>query len=291
MESKAKSAGGCDAGVESPTGDFTPGASPRPAQPEASAAKASVVLIVALVAHELIVTVCEEHVERRERSIAAGDVLLQLQLVLVGELRMAVDALLEHPELVPDPDHLPEERFERDPLLLQPFPAGLEDHLPALPLARDLGVSDAELVAYDFRQHLAKLIGIHLEEVLRQGERRLERRARAAHGRRPGLRVVRTGLGAPLRRPARGAVGRARLEPAAFGPLRARARLVERRRPYAEQALASAAHLAGLVDGLHDPHESRARLASAFDVVWHVFRAALLLSRSRRRGIFHVVEV
>src|ERR1700679_757496 len=50
-------------------------------------------LLVPLRPLEPLLSVGEEHVERGERSVAAGDVLLHRHLVLVRELRVRIDSL------------------------------------------------------------------------------------------------------------------------------------------------------------------------------------------------------
>src|SRR5450432_3804426 len=97
-----------------------PQAASRPAS-VASATGAARRLLVALLTDELIFTVGEENVERRQRSVAAGHVLLELHLLVAGELRVRVDLLLEDPQAVADHHDLVEERVERDALLLQPL--------------------------------------------------------------------------------------------------------------------------------------------------------------------------
>ena len=100
--------------------------------------------------NELIALVGEEHVERRQRAVAAGDVLLHLDLLVIRELRVRVDLLLQDAELVADHHDLVEERVDGDALLLRPFLAGLEDDLASLPSAAELDVGDTELIADHF---------------------------------------------------------------------------------------------------------------------------------------------
>ena len=70
---------------------------------------------------EPVLAIGEEHVERGERAVAAGDVRLELHLVRVGEAVVRVDLLLEHAELVADHHDLVEEDVERDALLGRPL--------------------------------------------------------------------------------------------------------------------------------------------------------------------------
>src|SRR5262249_38163777 len=90
----------------------------------------SSVLPIALLTHECIATVREEDVERRERAIALGDVLLDLHLLVVGQLAR-VYLLLEDAQLVANHDDLMEKRVDRDALFLRPLLAGLDDDLAA----------------------------------------------------------------------------------------------------------------------------------------------------------------
>src|SRR5450631_4543154 len=110
-ESKAKSIGACTSAFDTPSLSSTSGgpferphAATKPTTPTA--------LLVALLTHELIVTVREQHVEGGERAIAAGDVLLELHLLVVGELGVCVYLLLEDTQLVPDEHDLVKQRVE-----------------------------------------------------------------------------------------------------------------------------------------------------------------------------------
>src|SRR5690606_36220859 len=120
--------------------------------------------IMTFLTHEVVPLVREQHVEGRERSITAGHVLLHLDLLLGRQLPVAVDLLLEDAEAIPNHDDLREERLDRDPLLLRPFLAGLENHLTALPATAELHVCDAELVTDDLAQDLAELVSVHVQK-------------------------------------------------------------------------------------------------------------------------------
>jgi hypothetical protein len=62
--------------------------------------------VVGLLSGELILPVREEHIEGRKRPVTGGDVLLQLDLLVVAELGVPVDLLLEDPQLVANHDDL-----------------------------------------------------------------------------------------------------------------------------------------------------------------------------------------
>src|ERR1019366_4090128 len=155
-ESNANSTGGLSDGIDAPGGAPFPGAAP-PHDPHATAktrtrtrttdAASARPLLVALLPDELVFTVREENVEGRERSVAAGHVLLQLHLVFARELRVGVDLLLEDAEPIADHDDLVEERFDRDALLLLALLAGPQDHLAPVPSAREVYGADADLFA------------------------------------------------------------------------------------------------------------------------------------------------
>src|SRR5262245_61839040 len=89
-------------------------------------------------ADEAIVGIREEDVERGEAAVDARDVLLELEPVLVGQLRMAVDPLLEHAQLLAHGNQLAEEALDGDDLLLRARLARLEHQLPARPAVGDL---------------------------------------------------------------------------------------------------------------------------------------------------------
>src|SRR5580765_5795484 len=90
-------------------------------------------LVAALGADEPILGVGEEHVERRETAVRACDVVLELEPVLVAQLRVRVDALLEDAQALADRDDFPEERLDRHGLLLRPGLPGLHHQLAAGP--------------------------------------------------------------------------------------------------------------------------------------------------------------
>ena len=75
-------------------------------------------ILVSAASLELILFVGEEHVEARERAVAAADVALQLHLRVIGQVG-GVHLLLERPQTVPQHDDLVEEGLDRPALLLQ----------------------------------------------------------------------------------------------------------------------------------------------------------------------------
>src|SRR5258708_4334596 len=58
-----------------------------------SASRRPVSRIISFLTHELVFTVRKEHVESREGSVAPGDVLLELQFVVIAELGVGIDPL------------------------------------------------------------------------------------------------------------------------------------------------------------------------------------------------------
>src|SRR5262249_55094923 len=66
-------------------------------------------VLAAAGAGEVILLVAEQHVEGGQGAVAAGDVLLQVDLFLVAELGVAVDLLLEHAHAIAQQDDLVEE--------------------------------------------------------------------------------------------------------------------------------------------------------------------------------------
>src|ERR1700722_1899441 len=128
--SKSKSTARRDGGALTPGGS-TRAADLAPPQPPtrlsapttaASAARETTTgtrLLVALLPHELVFTVCKENVESGQRAVAARHVLLKLHLLVAGELRVGIDLLLEHAQAIADHHDLVKERVERDALLLQ----------------------------------------------------------------------------------------------------------------------------------------------------------------------------
>ena len=63
---------------------------------------------------ELVVLVLEQDVERGERSVTTGDILLQLELVRGAQFVARVHLLLENSQIIPDHDDFVEEclRFQ-----------------------------------------------------------------------------------------------------------------------------------------------------------------------------------
>ena len=61
---------------------------------------------------ELLVLVFEKDIERRERTVTAGDILLQVELVRIAQFVARVHLLLENSQIIPDHDDLVEECFE-----------------------------------------------------------------------------------------------------------------------------------------------------------------------------------
>lgn len=55
---------------------------------------------------ELVVLILEQDVERRQRSVTAGDVLLDIELVGIAQFIARVHLLFEDTEIVPDHHHL-----------------------------------------------------------------------------------------------------------------------------------------------------------------------------------------
>ena len=75
---------------------------------------------------ELIQFLRKQHVEARQRSVAAADVALQLDFDIFREIG-GVDLLLERPQAVPQHDDLVEERLDRPGLFLELRVAGAQD--------------------------------------------------------------------------------------------------------------------------------------------------------------------
>ena len=85
---------------------------------------------------ELVVFVFEQDVEGRERSVAARDVLMQIELVGVAQFVAGVHLLFEHAKVVPDHNDLVKKCFERHFLRLQRGVGGLHDQISSLPAGR-----------------------------------------------------------------------------------------------------------------------------------------------------------
>src|SRR3990172_3413307 len=68
-----------------------------------------------LLSHEMVLLVPEENVECRERTVDAGDVLLQVHLVGVGQDLVSVDLLFQDPHAVPHHHDFVEECLDRGP--------------------------------------------------------------------------------------------------------------------------------------------------------------------------------
>ena len=64
--------------------------------------------------------------------------MLQLDLLAVGKVGMAVDFLLEHPQLIPDSYDLVKEYFQRDFLGLQSWIRGMKNELALMPFGPKL---------------------------------------------------------------------------------------------------------------------------------------------------------
>ena len=70
-------------------------------------------------APELIFLVLEQNVEGGQRTVRAGDILLHLHLFGVAKLRMGVNFLFEHTQVITDHDDFVEEDVERHFFCLQ----------------------------------------------------------------------------------------------------------------------------------------------------------------------------
>src|SRR5215469_4739768 len=95
-----------------------------PAQADSFAPTDSAVWPVRWAGSELVVLVLKQDVERGERSVAAGDILLQLDLVRFAQFVARVDFLLENSQIIPNHDDFVEECLERDFFRLKPATAG-----------------------------------------------------------------------------------------------------------------------------------------------------------------------
>jgi len=70
-------------------------------------------------APELIFLVLEQNVEGGQRTVRAGDILLHLHLFGVAKLRMGINFLFEHTQIITDHDDFVEEDVERHFFCLQ----------------------------------------------------------------------------------------------------------------------------------------------------------------------------
>src|SRR5437870_4046183 len=68
---------------------------------------------------ELIFFVFEQQIERSERTVRAGNVLLHFDLFAVIQTRMAIDFLLQNPQLIAEADDFVKEHLDRHLLRLQ----------------------------------------------------------------------------------------------------------------------------------------------------------------------------
>src|SRR5262249_52895605 len=95
-------------------------------------------------ASELVVVVFEQYVERSQRAVRAGDVLLQRDFVFVRDLLARIDFLLEHAEPVADHHDLAEESLDGYALFLDALFAGAKTQLAAAPSVTDRCVGQSE---------------------------------------------------------------------------------------------------------------------------------------------------
>jgi len=63
---------------------------------------------------KLIFLLLEQQVERRQRPVAARDVLLHINLLSICQSRVRIDLLFENTQLVSDANDLMKEHFERN---------------------------------------------------------------------------------------------------------------------------------------------------------------------------------
>src|SRR4029453_13354413 len=82
---------------------------------------------------ELIVLVFEKDIERRERTVTAGDILLEVELVGIAYFFARIHLLLENSQIIPDHDDFVEERLKRDFFRLKRTVFGLHNQGSALP--------------------------------------------------------------------------------------------------------------------------------------------------------------
>jgi hypothetical protein len=95
---------------------------------------------------EPILIIREENVETSERSVAPGDVALEADLDVVGEIR-GVDLLLERAQAIAQHHDLVEEGFDRPAFFLQAGRPRPEDERPASPLFGGRDGREAGLLA------------------------------------------------------------------------------------------------------------------------------------------------
>jgi len=117
---------------------------------------------------ELILFLFEEQVERRQRAVAAGDVLLHFHFLTVREGGVAVDFLFQHPQLVADAHNLVEEDLERDFLGLQRGVGRVEDGFSLVPAGCELvddgiGLFDAQPLHHALDDGFDKLPERHFQ--------------------------------------------------------------------------------------------------------------------------------
>src|ERR1700690_1203086 len=82
---------------------------------------------------KLVFLFLEQNVERGQGTVAARDVLLQLNFFAVGELFVSVDLLLQHAQVIPHHHDFVEKGFERHFLGLQCRVGGMHEQFAAVP--------------------------------------------------------------------------------------------------------------------------------------------------------------
>ncbi len=87
---------------------------------------------------ELVLFILEQEVESGERTVAAGDVLLEFDLFGIGENGMGIDLLLHYAQLVADTDDLVEKNLERDLFGLERGVRRVKDDFAAVPARGEL---------------------------------------------------------------------------------------------------------------------------------------------------------
>src|SRR5206468_1790395 len=117
-------------------------------------------LLLAL-ADEPARAVAEEDVEGGQAAVAARDVALQLELLLGGQRGMAVELLLEHAELVANPDELLQEDLDGDVLGRGIIAPGNEPERSSDPALAELEVDvEPAVVAEDVAHRLRDAIEV-----------------------------------------------------------------------------------------------------------------------------------